>query len=56
MNWMDNAEQEIMYALENGEMTQKEADEAMRDLVAEARLNAEVAADEAYNEAMGMYQ
>ena len=47
MNWMDRAEDEICESLNNGEITQKEYDQQMSELMAEIRQGEEEAAAEA---------
>ena len=49
MNWMEKAEDEISQQYTDGEITLKEFNEQMRDLMSEIRAEAEQAADEARN-------
>ena len=53
MDWYDKAEEELVEALNNGEISNSEFQREMRELNAELRDQAHQAADEAYNDAMG---
>jgi len=52
-DWIAKAEQELCDSLNRGEITEKEFNEQMRDLMAEARQGAEDAAEAAYNDYIG---
>jgi len=52
-DWIERAEQELCDALNSGEITEKEFNEQMRDLMAEVRQGAEDAAAEAYDNYFG---
>jgi len=52
MDWYDRAEQELVDALNNGEISNKEFHREMRDLNAKLRQQAEDAAAEAYDDVM----
>ena len=48
--WIEKAEDEICEALNNGEITEREYNQQMDELMAEVRQGAEQAADEARDE------
>lgn len=52
-DWYYRAEMELEEALERGEITYKEYQREIRDLRRELEMQAQEAADEAYNNAMG---
>ena len=57
MNWnqVDREEQAIIDAEANGEMTPKEAREAMREMQEDIKAEAQEAADQAYMDSMGCW-
>jgi molecular chaperone GrpE (heat shock protein) len=52
-HWVDKAEHELEEALANGEMSEKEFREEMRNIHAEHEQEAQDAAEQAYNDVMG---
>lgn len=52
-NWYDREENALVEQFNNGQISRKEFDEAMRELNQELRAQAQEAADEAYDNAMG---
>ena len=50
MDWFEKAEDELVEAVNNGEISQKEFRREMSDLRAELRMQAEEAAEEAYHD------
>lgn len=47
MNWLDDAENELVDAVNSGEITESEFNREMRELLDQARWEAEEAADQA---------
>jgi len=54
-HWYDKAEDRLEKELENGEITDKEYKQQMRDLNAELRGQAEEEAEQAFNDVMGRW-
>ena len=55
LHWVDKAEQQLEKELENGEISDKEFREQMRDVHAEHEQEAHDAAEQAYNDTMGYW-
>lgn len=54
MDWFERAENELIDSYNRGEITEKEFKREMADLRAELRAGAEEAAEQAYNDHMGI--
>jgi len=52
-HWVDRAEKQVEESLENGEISDKEYKEQMRDIHAEHEQEGQDAAEQAYNDTMG---
>jgi len=52
-HWVDKAEKQLEEELENGEISDKEFREQMKDVYAEYEQEGQDAAEQAYNDVMG---